>query len=177
MWYPLLSQKPGSSRFVNCSPLTHLADFRGDAEQQPRRPTVIRFQRPIVVPQRDHCPSFSEVRGRNVCRIPIERMREKERRGWLQTGGGEQVVDGNTLPEGIELRPTGHAMNIARDFGLRQLIEFRPCPLSNNANAILQPRNSTRPQKREAPVPPRAPGNPSTRCCPGGIREDRSVDL
>ena len=95
--------------------------------EQPRRAAVIGRDRRALVAERHHALLAGEVRERHVGGVAVERVGEHVgRRRRVDPGVGENVVDGDALPVGVELRPLGDAVDVAVELGARQRVELRP---------------------------------------------------
>src|SRR5262245_41824661 len=108
-------------------------------DQETRRAAVLWRQRLAVEPGRHQALATAQILERQVGRVGAVAVRhEVGRRRILKTGGREQVVDRDPLPDGSELAPFGHAMDVDRELGLRQRLKLLPGPLANERPTVLQ---------------------------------------
>src|SRR5437868_12905467 len=94
--------------------------------QQPRRPAVLRLERLAVVVVGDPCLAIRDVLERQVRRVtPVA---EREQVAGIMVDESEERVERDALPDGVELRPLGDAMDVGRDLLARQGLELVPRP-------------------------------------------------
>src|SRR4051794_31046798 len=106
--------------------------------EQARRPPVVARQRLAFVLERDHGLPRCEVGERHVGGVSVVAMYEYKPSGSAKASVSEDVVDGHALPSRVELRPRGHAVDIARHPGSRERIELRPAPRFDGTRSDLQ---------------------------------------
>src|SRR5262245_8337763 len=100
-------------------------------DQQTRRAAVLWRERLAVEPGRHQALATEQVLERQVGRVGAVAVRhEVGRRRLLEACRGEQVVDRDSLPDGPELAPLGHAVDVDHEFGPRQRLELLPGPLA-----------------------------------------------
>src|SRR5262249_43216243 len=108
-------------------------------DQEARWAAVLRRQGLAVEPGRHQAFATEQVLERQVGRIPAVAVRHEVRgRRLLEARRREQVVDRDSLPDGPELAPLGHAVDVDRELGLRQRLEVLPGPLANERPTVLQ---------------------------------------
>src|SRR5688572_28430112 len=97
--------------------------------QEARRSTVLGRERfTVVLPGNDRLP-VQQILDRKVgCIAAVAERHHEWRRGLLEPGRFEDPIDGDTPPVGIELRPSGHAMNVHRDVRRPERTELVPVP-------------------------------------------------
>ena len=96
-------------------------------------------------------------------------MRERPGRRRLEPGVGEEVVDRDALPRGVELAPGGDAVDVARDPGLREPVELRPGPRLDRLGADLKVKRQVSGTTRGV-GPAERTGKSWVTDCPGGRR-------
>src|SRR5262249_41647341 len=101
-------------------------------DQETRRAAVLRRQRLAVEAGRHQALATEQVVERQVGRVAAVAVRhEVGRRRLLEARRREQVVDRDPLPDGSELAPLGHAVDVDREFSPRQRLELLPGPLAD----------------------------------------------
>src|SRR4051812_26708840 len=94
--------------------------------EQARRPAVLRLERLLVVSERDPGLAAGDVLERQVRRVAA--VAEGHHVLGLVLDTLEQRVDRDALPDRVELRPLGHAVDVLRDLLARQRAELLPRP-------------------------------------------------
>src|SRR5262245_8045365 len=89
-------------------------------DQETRRAAVLRRQRLAIEPGRYQALAIKQVLERQVGRVPAVAVRHEVGRWRLvEAYRRKQVVDRDPLPDGPELAPLGHAVDVDREPGLR----------------------------------------------------------
>src|SRR5262245_56859858 len=107
--------------------------------QETRRATVLWRQRLAVEPYCHQALAIEQVLKRQISGVPAVTVRhEVGRRRLLEARRREQVVVRDTFPDGSELTPFGHAVDVDRELGPRHRLELLPRPLTDERSAVLQ---------------------------------------
>ena len=97
-------------------------------DEQPGRAAVLAGQRLALVLGHDPGLAVGQVLDREVGRVAAERI--GHRVGVERLGRFEQEVERDAAEAGVELRPLGHAVDVAGHVLMRQLAELLPGPPS-----------------------------------------------
>src|SRR3954469_13593773 len=96
-----------------------------------------------LIIERDHRLPRCEIRERDVGGVSVVAVCERKGSGRVKPSVSEKVVDGYALPCGVEFRPRGYAVDVARHLGSWESVELRPVPHLDRARSDLQ---------RESPI-------------------------
>src|SRR5262249_42626435 len=108
-------------------------------DQETRRAAVLRRQWLAIEPGRYQALAIEQGFERQVGRVTPGAVRHEVGRWRLvEARRREQVVDRDSPPDGPELAPLGHAVDVDRELGLRQRLELIPGPLAKERPTILQ---------------------------------------
>jgi len=83
-------------------------------DEHARRAAVLRLERLASVAERDPCLAARHVLERQVGRVAA--VAELDDVFGRRLDPVEQRVDGDALPDGVQLRPLGHAVDVTRHF-------------------------------------------------------------
>src|SRR3954451_18739990 len=102
-------------------------------DEQPYRAAVLRVERLAVVAERDPGFAVDQILERDVRRVAA--VTERDRVGRVVLDGLEQRVDSHALPDRVELRPAGDAVDVGGDRLARESLELVPRPADRLAAA------------------------------------------